>query len=286
MVLELGQFCPNELKEVLKNGKIQNHQYVEDLRTEQWEVAKSSLLGLVDQDKKSFSNGKPQSLNDQTLFLSLAKLASKIDLHNKGDRSNRTDSDEIDNGLILVRCQEMLNSNVPDSLDVNHTVALSSQDLLEIAHDQIASKSLSYNKRIKAAMIGLAISETLSLSSKASDVDHSSSQSMNRSESAARIWIETIVCEMDTIWSSLVEQSNILTEEELKHLMSDSLFFAVERQYHRSKSSSLSSSFSADHKENLGFSHNKIVQRIVFEEFADSGDLNRLLKIAARLSLH
>ena len=285
MVLELGKFCPSELQQVLKHDSAQQYRWMENIREENWGSARSSLLGLFSVDNSTVSTQYQQhSLDDRALLLSLAKLASKIELNENQDMDllgnqvdNQVENEKIENGLILVRCQEMLSSLDSLASEKDLTVALLPKQLLEISIDQIKIQTSSNHDRIKAALTGLAISETFS-----SKLIVKESQDEESIDSACKVWSTLIESESQNIWNTLVGQGEVFMDDEVKLQVQDSLFYNVEMQYCASRRSF--SKLSTDLKTDLSFGKNEVVREQVLKEVGAEEDLARMLDIAAKLS--
>ena len=217
-------------------------------------------------------------LEDQSLFLSLAKLAGKVDLNDVHNSTSPTKSNVIESGLVLTRCQQILYENHPQSFPGNITNALSPQELLFITRKQIAEKSLLYDNRVKAALNGLAIAEILSTLPETKPI-------LDSYESAKKVWLDSITCEMETTWNTALDRVDTLTEEELKELISSSIFFGVQRQYHLSKSSMGEGWKENNERENLSFHKNEEMQEEVLNNLRDRGNLERLIKMTSWLSV-
>jgi len=281
-VLELGKYCPEDLKSILsKNEDLQGLYWMENIRGSDWGGACASLMTLLDQKKSQTSIVTESiSLEDKALFLSFAKLTSELELRtNAGNSERDIKYNAIDDELLLVQCQEILFENDPDSFLGGMQLPLSTQQLLDFSLKQISNETLSCNQKVKAALTGLAISET-----KSNNKDHH--------YRASKIWLETITCEIETVWSDLLDQMHILTEEDLKKRMCDSLFYMVHKQYHVSKSAFFGSTSNKGIEMNstrsnayLSFSKNQAVREKILLEFQDNENLKSLLKSTARLSL-
>ena len=90
---------------------------------------------------------------------------------------------------------------------------------------------------------------------------------------------------METTWNTALDRVDTLTEEELKELISSSIFFGVQRQYHLSKTSMGEGWKENNEHENLSFHKNEEMQEEVLNNLRDRENLERLVKMTSWLSV-
>jgi len=255
-VLNLGRYCQEDLRHVLKEDpRLAQFAWMNDVREKRYADARTSLTRNV---------GDPgQCLQDARLFLSLGKLVSSL-VDDTATRKRKSQDTAIEDGLVLVRAQEML--GVPDGPKMTHA------DLFDLSLDQLGQEDRDGEDRIQAGLCGLALAEVL----------HRPEDMKGCVESAGRVWARSVVAEIE-YWKGLAARKDLLSQELLEKKIKQSIFARLVQVYVQNRSNHEEGKCEDDTVD-LGILHNEEVANFVLAQRQLDDDTKTLLKIAARLA--